>query len=278
MADVRVLRWAAPAVLLVEVVLVAGGRLSLGRAALLFVLVEALLALTVAGQLVAARRRYRQARTAGAEAEEALDEALRTVLPGPIATAVHHELRLWSSLVLLARRRRHGVPPGAVAIPYDRDLRPMAVAFLGLAVVELAVVELAVPWATVRWVLLVAGVWTLLFVAGVAAANVVRPHVVTGEVLRLRSATFADVRVPLDRVASVAVRRRPAPDRTISVADAELVLGISGSTGVEVRLTGPTTTGLGRGSATVGVVRFAADDPAAAARALRAAAELGDPR
>ncbi|MCZ2814872.1 hypothetical protein [Modestobacter sp. VKM Ac-2984] len=274
----RVLRWAGPAVLLVEVVLVAGGVLSLGSAALLFVLVEGLLALTVAGQLVAARRRYRQARTAGAEAEAALGEALRTVLPGPVAAAVHHELRLWASLVLLARRRRHGVPPGAVAIPYHRDLRPMAVTFLALTVVEVAVVELAVPWTTVRWVLLVAGVWTLLFVAGMAAANVVRPHVVTWEVLRLRAATFADVRVPLDRVASVAVRRRPAPDRTISVADDELVLGVSGSTGVEVRLTGPTTIGLGRRSATVTAVRFAADDPAAAVRALRAAADLRDPR
>ncbi|WP_448640232.1 hypothetical protein [Geodermatophilus sp. URMC 63] len=271
----RALRWAGPVLLVVEAVLVVTGRLSLGSAALVFLAVEAALALLAAGQLATGVHRFRRERAGGADREEALAAALRAVLPGPAAAALLHEARTAGSLVLLLRRRRHGVPEGAVPIGYERALRPMAVTFLVVLVLELVVVELAVPWPGVRAALLVVGVWSLLAVAGIAAGNVVRPHVVTATTLRLRSGTWADVAVPLERVAGAGVRRRAAPDRTVAVTDGVLTMGVGGGTTVDVALIGPTDLTDGRRAHVVSAVRFAADDPAAAVAAIRAGVAAG---
>jgi hypothetical protein len=250
---------------------VATGTLSLPQAAAVFLVVEALLALCALGQLTVGWRRYRQLRSDGAGREAALARTLRAVLPGPLAALVVHELAIGASLALLLRRRRSGVGPGVVPIGYDRALRPLVVTFLALSVLELVVVEVAVPWPTVRLVLLVGGVYTVLFAAGLAAANVVRPHLVTAHDLRLRSGTWADVAVPLDRVATVTARRRAAPDRTVAVVDEVLTMGIGGGTTVDVALREPTLLTVGRRTRAVRTVRFAADDPQAAVAAVRAA-------
>lgn len=245
------------------------GRLSLRTAAVVLVALEAALALTAAGQVAGGIRCYRWQRAGGADREQALQAALGAVLPGPVAVVVRHELLLWSSLVQLARGRRHGVPDGAVAISYDVALRPVGLLLVGLSVVELAVLELVVPWQPVRLVLLVLGAWTLLLVLGITAANIVRPHVVTAEHLRLRFGTFAEVQIPLDRVATAAVRRRDAPSSKALLLDAGvLVIGVSGTTDVDVDLTQPTVVQTSRGPVTVQAARFAADQPAAAVRAL----------
>ena len=190
----RYLRWTGPVLLVVEIVLVLTGRLGVGVAAAVFLVFEGVLALAAAGQLLGAAHSYRRGRAAGLGTEEAVLAAVQAALPAPVAFVVGHEVRMLSSLVLLLRGRRNGVPPGAVALPYDRALRPMAWLLLGVSVVELVVVELVVPWPAARLVLLLLGLWSLLFVAGMAAAWVVRPHVLTPEVLRLRSGTWADVR------------------------------------------------------------------------------------
>ena len=213
-------------------------------------------------------RVYRHERQGGADRDEALDAAVQASLPGPVAFLVRNQVQLLSSLVLLARRRRHGVPPGAVALGYDRAVRPLAVVMLVLSVVELAVIELAVPWPTVRLVLLVLGAYALLFVLGMTAANTVRPHVLTADQLRLRSGSWADVRVPVHRVATALAQTRHAPSSVVSVTGDELVMGVAGTTNVEVRLVGPTPISTGRGSRDVSTVRFAVDDPRAAVREL----------
>jgi hypothetical protein len=123
----------------------------------------------------------------------------------------------------------------------------------------------------VRLVLLVAGGYTVLFCAGLAAANVVRPHLLSARELQLRSGTWADVAVPLDRVATVTARRRAAPDRTVAVDGEVLTMGIGGGTTVEVALREPITLTVGRQTSAVSAVRFAADDPQAAVAAIRAA-------
>lgn len=259
--------------LVAETLLVATGALSLARAAAVFLVIEGLLALCALGQLAVGLRCYRQQRSGGADREAALAAALRAVLPSPVAALVVHELAIGASLVLYLRRRRSGVGPGVVPIGYDLALRPLSLTFLVLSVLELVVVEFAVPWPTVRLVLLVGGGWTVLLSAGLAAANVVRPHLVTSRELRLRlrSGTWADVSVPLDRIATVTARRRSASDRTASVVEDALVLGIGGGTTVDVQLREPTVLTVGRRSATVRAVRFAADDPRAAVTAIRAA-------
>lgn len=121
-----VLRWAGPVVLAVELVLLLTGRLSLGEAAVVFVAVEAVLALAALAQGAAAVRSYRTARGGGADGEAAFEAAARAVLPGPIAAMVLHEAQLIHSLLLWVRGRQHGMPPGAVAVPYGRDGRRSA--------------------------------------------------------------------------------------------------------------------------------------------------------
>jgi|GEM_PF-845068 putative SOS response-associated peptidase YedK len=49
------------------------------------------------------------------------------------------------------------------------------------------------------------------------AANIVRPHVVTAECLRLRFGTWADIRVSREKIETAAVSHRAAPGKTISV-------------------------------------------------------------
>lgn len=186
----RAARCAGPALLVLESVLVVTGRLSLGTAAVIFVVLETSLGLIAVGQLAGGVRRYRQRRAGGADRESAVLNALAAVLPGPVAFLVRHELLAWSSMVLLLRRRKHGVSPGAVQVSYDAALRPLGLVLVGLSVVELVVFELVVPWQPVRLALLVLGVWTLLFVLGLVAANIVRPHVITDDELLLRFGTF----------------------------------------------------------------------------------------
>ena len=110
------------------------------------------------------------------------------------------------------------------------------------------------------------------------AANIVRPHVVTAECLRLRFGTWADIRVSREKIETAAVSHRAAPGKTISVVNDErgrhpqhrrralghtatrapytaepigeqLALGVAGMTNVEVRLTGPTVLDLGGAAA-----------------------------
>jgi hypothetical protein len=229
-----------------------------------------------AGQVVAVVRRYRQVRAGGADREHALDAALRAALPAPVAFVVRNEARLLLSLVLFAVRRRQGVPPAAVPLSYDRALRPMSLLLLAMAVVELIVIELALPWPTARLVLLILGGCTLVFVLGMTAANIVRPHVVTAECLRLRFGTWADIRVSREKIETAAVSHRAAPGKTISVVGEQLALGVAGMTNVELRLTGPTVLDLGRRSRQARAIRFAADDPRAAVHVLtREAAGIG---
>lgn len=128
-----------------------------------------------------------------------------------VARAVRFHRRLLSCLVLLARRQQDGVPAGATALRHDRAGRPVGLLLLGMSVVELAAFELLVPWRTLRLVLLVLGGYSLLAVLGLLAAEAVRPHVVTGRHLLLRSGLSAQVRVPLDAIVSARAVLRTHP-------------------------------------------------------------------
>lgn len=182
---------------------------------------------------------------------------------------LRHEAQMLTSLLLLVRRRQHAVPAGAVAIGYDKALRPIGMALLGLSVLELVAIELALPWPTVRLVLFVLGAYTLLFVLGMIAANHVRPHVLTAQQLRLRSGTWADIRIPLVPGAHVTTRHRDAGTKTVTVDGDVLAMGVGGMTNVEIAFGEPIEVDTRRGTHTVRMVRFAADDPQAAVRALR---------
>ncbi|MEU9338928.1 hypothetical protein AB0D49_38265 [Streptomyces sp. NPDC048290] len=181
---------------------------------------------------------------------------------------VRHELRLLGSLALWLARRRHGGRLGEL-FPSARGLGPMMFGFGFVAVVETVVLSvLLARWPTVHLVVLVLDVYTVLFVAGLYAAAVVRPHVLEPDAVRLRYAGHVELRVPLERIARV--RRELLLTHTR--ADGELNIGVAGQTTVTVELTEPVeyVTFLGR-RRPVRTVRVNADEPAAFVRALVAA-------
>lgn len=268
-AVARAARWAGPALLVVEAALVLSGRLSLRTAVVLLIVLEASLALLVAWQLAGGVRRYRQQRAGGADREQAALDALAAVLPPPVAFLVRHELLAWSSIVLLIRRRKHGVTPGAVQVPYDAALRPLGLVLVGLSVVELVVFELVIPWQPVSIALPRTG--------SLDAAARSRPrrrqHRPPAPHHRRRAAPeVRDLRArayPARRIAAAHPRRRYAPDSKALVHEDALVMSVSGTTDVDVDFNEPATITTSRGPVNVRTARFAADNPAAAVRALQ---------
>jgi hypothetical protein len=153
-------------------------------------------------------------------------------------------------------------------ISYGRDQIAFVWIFMGLTVLEIAVVEVIVPWTVLRWMLLVLGIYGLLTMAGFVAVNRTRPHILTGDSLRLRCGRLAEISVPIDHIAAVSIGLRGAGYVPFIDGDT-LVLGIAGSTNVVVKLEGPVQVCAGKVAGDVRAIRFAADDPSAAAEFIR---------
>ncbi|MEI5131542.1 hypothetical protein RB199_04425 [Streptomyces libani] len=113
-------------------------------------------------------------------------------------------------------------------------------------------------------------VYTVLTVLGLQAAAVTRPHVLGAEVLRLRDGARREIRIPLERIASVRYDLRFTKERDKNGDVAELAVG--GQTSVTVELSEPVVAVrlLGQRE-TLRTVRFHADEARAAVAAVRAA-------
>ncbi|MDT0398723.1 MULTISPECIES: hypothetical protein [Streptomyces] len=183
-----------------------------------------------------------------------------------------HELRLMMSLWLWVARRRHGVG-GGTAFGYARGEAAMMYGLAFVCVVEtVALSVLLADWPAVHAVVLVLDVYTVVFVVALHAASVVRPHVVGDGVLRVRRAVHVDLRIPVERIASVRRELRMTHD----AAEGELDLAVGAQTTVTVELDGSLThvTFLGR-PREIRVVRFHADDADGLVRALAGAPSAG---
>ena len=168
---------------------------------------------------------------------------------------------------------RPDVPPGATGFRHIGVILPVLWTFIGVSTVELVAVHLLLPWPGVRVVVDVLGAWGLLWMVGLTAALSIRPHVIDGSVVRIRSGTAAEVTVPWDTVAGVAVRRRMREkSRGIQLdrheAGAVLNLVAGNPTNVDLALR-PLDLALPDGSETVSAVRLYCDDPGAFVAAAR---------
>ncbi|MFI1163084.1 hypothetical protein ACH4UM_05610 [Streptomyces sp. NPDC020801] len=177
-----------------------------------------------------------------------------------------HELRLFAGLALWAARRTHGTGGGGQAFGYARG---QGVVMAGLAVVcvieTLTMSVLLRRWPVPHAVMLFLDVYTVALVVALHASSVVRPHVLTGDCLRVRHAAHVDLRVPLTAVASVRRELRTTHGRT----DGELDVPVGSRTSVTVELTAPVThvTLLGR-RRDVRVIRFHAEEAEGLVRTL----------
>ncbi|GAA3057898.1 hypothetical protein GCM10017562_23490 [Streptomyces roseofulvus] len=194
-------------------------------------------------------------------------EALAELVPERVLRLIGHELRLMAGLGRWVARRPHGTAGAEGVFPHARDQAALMYGFAFVCLVEtVGMTWLLADVPVVHEVVLVLDVYTVLFVLGLHAASVTRPHVLAGGCLRVRRAAHVDVPVPLDRIASVRRENRFTHERK----DGELNLAVGSRTSVTLELDGPVeVVGLLGSVRPVTTVRLHADDPGALYAAVR---------
>ncbi|MDX2945717.1 hypothetical protein [Streptomyces caniscabiei] len=181
---------------------------------------------------------------------------------------VRHELVLLASLVRWVARWPHGVrEEGARAYGYARGQGAMMFGFGFVCVVETVTVSVLLrDFPLVHSVFLFLDLYTVLIVAGLHAASVTRPHVLTGTTLRLRRFATVDLRVPLSAISSVRRELRTTHEKR----DGELNMEVGSQTNVTMELAEPVAylTFFGR-RREVRLVRFHADESDQLVREVR---------
>ncbi|WP_073951877.1 hypothetical protein [Streptomyces kebangsaanensis] len=183
-------------------------------------------------------------------------------------TLVRHEARLMASLALWIARRTHGTGGGGRAFGYARGQGPVMAGLAFVCVIETLMMSVLLRnWPTAHAVVLFLDVYTVVLVVALHAASVVRPHVLGADGLRIRYGVHVDLRVPLERIASVRRELRTTHER----ADGELNVPVASRTSLTLELTAPVehVTLLGR-RRPVRVVRLHAEDAGALVDALTA--------
>lgn len=264
-------KWASPAVVLVEVVLVITGKLGAGRAVVIGLALEALLALTVASLVASAFRDYRRERRSGANGREAAKGAVRQVLPSPVAAIMWRELELFIDIADRARGRE-AVTAGQRAIPYWRQQRTLLGVMGVLSVGEIVLLGLVLPWEPLRLLALILGLYGTLWIFGFYCATRNRPHVLDDDGwLELRCANLGKVRVRLSDVAAVSQSMRSASSRSIGIEGGIVSVTLSGTTLVSLTLRPGATVEVKGSPAAASQVCFSCDDPAGAVEAVSVA-------
>ncbi|MGW2205499.1 hypothetical protein [Streptomyces sp. NPDC001774] len=265
-ALIRLLRGVAytalPAELVLAVCLVAGVRIPMPVLAA----AEALTVLFALAGLVA----YAGLRRRGLSTRQ----ALRELVPVPVLRLIGHELRLLASLGLWVARHRAGVRPGDQVFPHARDQAALMYGFAFVCLVEtVGMSYLLADRPVAHAIVLVLDVYSgILFVLGIHAASVTRPHILTADTLRLRQAAHIDLHIPLGLIAAVRHELRFTHEKT----EGELNLAVASQTSVTIELTEPVDAPrfLG-GPRAVRIVRCHADDARAFYRALTRAVPAG---
>ncbi|MFD4670419.1 hypothetical protein ACFWNN_11830 [Lentzea sp. NPDC058450] len=154
---------------------------------------------------------------------------------------------------------------------YSAQVRPFLWVFLVVTPLEILLVELIVPWFWLRAVLLAFGVLSAVLLGYQLWLLHRFEHEVDDEHLWLRYAREFEYRIPLSAIESVTQGTTSRTlGRTRSVVDGTLVLEISSSTNVSLRLNTPQEVDLGRqGAHDVTKIEFWTDDPDGMVRALR---------
>jgi hypothetical protein len=185
---------------------------------------------------------------------------------------VRHELLLLTCLLRWVARRPHGVGGEGRAYGYARGQGAVMFGFGFVCVVETVTMSVLLhDFPMVHQVVLVLDLYTVLIVAGLHAASVTRPHVLTDTALRVRRFATVDLCVPLGVVASVRRELRTTHEKR----EGELDLAVGSQTTITVELTEPVaySTFFG-GRRAVRLVRFHADESDQLVRDIRDRGEV----
>ncbi|MGW6463617.1 hypothetical protein [Streptomyces rubiginosohelvolus] len=186
-------------------------------------------------------------------------EALKQLAPEAVLRFVTHELRIMASLLRWFGRRPHGVNGADAVFTHGRDQAAMMYGLTFACVIETVVVSfLLANWPLIHSIFLVVDVYTVLFVVGMHAASVTRPHVLADGTLRIRQAAHVDFLVPLSQIASI---RRETLFTHVK-KDNELNMPIGSQTSITLELTEPLNVPKFLGAPRpVQLIRLHADDP-----------------
>ncbi|MFJ9028962.1 hypothetical protein ACIRQP_10630 [Streptomyces sp. NPDC102274] len=188
------------------------------------------------------------------------------------------DLRDWCA------RRPLSLPEGGRHLTHSSDVRMLIWAMTGIEVVTAVVVDAVIPPAFrplhIFWEVIL-----LVLCLGFCAMTARAPHVIEGEVLRLRTGPFRELVVPLPAVKSLRIAHGRYPGRGLrrvsgagdGDGDGEsdvVAYSVSSATSVVLELTGPLPVPPRRGgSVHARRVHFAVDDPGGAVRMIRRAAD-----
>ncbi|MFC4019260.1 hypothetical protein ACFOW4_15110 [Micromonospora sp. GCM10011542] len=191
------------------------------------------------------------------------------------------ESAMWRSLYVWARRRPLPLAPGDDPFSYLGVVKPILGIFIGLSAVEIPIFDLivtnVVPWRPARWIVLVLGIWGLLWMVGLLASMKVHPHVVGDTGIRVRLSAGIDLRVPWQDIEAISKRHRSLPSsRSVQIEEEGerrvLHVVVGSQTSVDVRLRRPTIFDLPQGpTEPIDELRLYADDPDGFLRSARGA-------
>lgn len=182
--------------------------------------------------------------------------------------AVSVEVENYRSLLRLLFRRPR-VPHRAAGLSWHKPDLPILVVITVVSAVEIVAVDLIVHrWAAIRVPLLVLGIWGLVYLLGMLAGMVTRPHAVGPDGIRVGNGTEIDIPLAWDDIHTITRRRcvvqekRPLV-RTGSDGGSSLHLRVQHETNIEVTLHQPVPVRLPNGTESVSTIHLYTDDPAA---------------
>jgi hypothetical protein len=183
------------------------------------------------------------------------------------------EMQLWASLFMWLFRS-HRRRPQEFSYHKQSLFGVFLVAALFSSPIEILLFELLIPWAWLRWVLLIASLYTLIWVSGYYASLVVHPHRLEADGLRLRYGALADGFIPYSGIVEVARQRQRLPKKSrglfVDAARSAAYFGMDGTTNVVLRLDSPQPLcGFFALTAPVATISLALDEPERFVREVR---------
>lgn len=219
--------------------------------------------LGVLGQVVKAAP---DSRASGLDLPAALDESLAEFFPAKVARYLRQELMMVRALLMLLTGRRD-VAEGEQPIPYASSLVVLLMAVTVGDGVAAVLLHRLLP-AGLRTAALVLGIVGVVWLLGFVASLICYPHVVSADRLRLRFSVFHDITVPTAAVRSVGTTSRtPRSQKVAELFDDELVMAVSGQSGVVVDLDAASFVSLNPNVSDAGTlnrITFHADEPSRA--------------
>lgn len=183
------------------------------------------------------------------------------------------EMQLWASLFIWLFRLRR---PRPQEFSYHKQslFGIFLIAALFSSPVEVLLFELLIPWTWLRWVLLIASLYTLIWVSGYYASLVVHPHRLEAEGIRMRYGALADGFIPYTDIAGAARERQNTPNKSrglfVDAGMSAAYFGMDGATNVVLRLDSPQSLrGFFAMTAPVATIYLAVDEPERFVREVR---------